>query len=84
MKVNTTDFLEAFMRADDYIKDQCPGYYKVSNIDVRKDVPLPVYVKLISAFWEEFHGCKISAKGTNTYVHFSKPSELTAFLLRWA
>lgn len=84
MKVLTDDFLEAFMRADGYIEDQCSGYHKICNIDLRKEVPMPVYVKIISAFWEEYHGCKVSVKGTGTYVHFSKPADLTAFLLRWS
>lgn len=84
MKVPVNDFLDAFTRADQHIAKICPTFHKICSYDMRRDIPENVYVKMVSAFWEEYHGCRISSDGMNTYVHFRQRADLTAFLLKWA
>lgn len=84
MKVNFDGYQEAFNRADQYIKEQCPGYNLVCSPDIRKSVPNKIYVRLVSAFWEEYYDCRISLDDTNLYIHFRRPQDLTAFLLKWS
>ena len=84
MKVLTEDFLDAFTRADLHIGELCPNYHKICTRDMHVGIPTSIYVKLVSAFWEQYYGCKITTDGTNTYVHFRKRADFTAFLLKWS
>jgi hypothetical protein len=83
MKTDIIEFIEAFTRADEHINQLCSDYWEMSRPGTY-NIPKPIMVKIISAFWEEYYNLEVTADETTVYIHFKSEADFTAFLLRWA
>ena len=84
MKVTYYKFRDAFHHAERHMAKQCPAYAKICSHDNSRSMPKQVYVKIVSAFWEEYLGHRITCNDTEAWIHFRDRADLSAFLLRWS